>query len=230
MRNSLLSRVYGSILRNGILYTFKKLYHNLLSLFFDFKYGTKTYKRISLQKLNIPFETKEKGFYHVPTQPKSFKKVLTKIEINDDDVFVDFGSGLGRVLIMAAQLNIKNIVGVEFSHELCELAEKNITRYYRKRTKNANINIVCTDATLFPINNDYTIFYFFHPFNEEIFEKVLNNICNSYLSKTRILHIIYHGSNLTNIVNLCETQGIFYETKIIDIYDLKYGIFSTKPK
>lgn len=42
------------------------------------------------------------------------------------EVFLDYGSGKGRALIMAAQYPFRRILGVEFSPQLSLIASQNI--------------------------------------------------------------------------------------------------------
>ena len=60
--------------------------------------------------------------------------LFKKLKIPDDKVFIDIGSGKGRVLLIAAEFGIKEVRGIEFSPVLCEIAKKNIS-IYKEKTK-----------------------------------------------------------------------------------------------
>src|SRR5258708_28614484 len=54
-------------------------------------------------------------------------KVLPKNEVGPDDVLIDLGSGMGRVVVHAATTySFRRIIGVEISSRLHEIAEQNI--------------------------------------------------------------------------------------------------------
>lgn len=43
--------------------------------------------------------------------------------------FIDFGAGMGRVLLMASERPFRKIIGVEFARELITIAENNLRSY-----------------------------------------------------------------------------------------------------
>jgi cyclopropane fatty-acyl-phospholipid synthase-like methyltransferase len=49
------------------------------------------------------------------TDYRSFRRVMRHIGVREQDVFLDYGSGLGRVLLMAAQYPFRRVLGVELS-------------------------------------------------------------------------------------------------------------------
>lgn len=69
------------------------------------------------------------------------------------------GSGEGRVLIYASDYKFKKIVGVEFSKRLYETSIHNLAKL-----NNTNISVFHDDASLFKLNDNLNIFFFFSPF------------------------------------------------------------------
>src|SRR6516164_8514420 len=59
----------------------------------------------------------EEGCNYVPTLPYRIKRILREIPIQDHSqfTFIDFGSGKGRVLFVAAEYPYRRIQGVEFA-------------------------------------------------------------------------------------------------------------------
>jgi hypothetical protein len=64
-------------------------------------------------------------------------------------VFVDFGSGLGKVLLLASVYPFRSVIGVEFSPELHRLACENIRRYASGTQQCNKLFSVCQDAAEF---------------------------------------------------------------------------------
>lgn len=225
----LLKRLIKCFIQQGIKYTFYKYYYHLDSFIFDYKYGVNTYKKVWLEGLNLKSENKSKGYRYVPTEPYSFKKLIRKMNFNKKDKLVDFGSGNGRVLILAALSGFQNVIGVEFSKELCEIANNNIKSLVQKNIINENqIEIIECDATKYQINEEETFFYFFHPFTIDLFKIVLYNIADSYFQNKRRIVLIYMGSNYEKIVKFSEGAKIFIEVIKYDIYGQIYHTFDTK--
>ncbi|MCX8130921.1 MAG: class I SAM-dependent methyltransferase [Clostridia bacterium] len=166
---------------------------------FDEKHGIETLKIERNIDENID------GCPYEPTPAKIFYKTMKTIEANENDYFIDFGAGKGKVLFMAAEFGIKNIVGVEISKEIYKVAQKNIKNYLSSSRKDVDISVLNCDACDFVIPDNATIFYFFHPFYINSMKEVLKNIEQSFERSPRALKIVYYYP-LSDIKNLFNSQ------------------------
>lgn len=67
---------------------------------------------------------------YLPTSTLAFQSIMRNLPTDVSEyVFVDFGSGKGRTLLLAAEFNFKRIIGVEFARELHDTAVKNVKNY-----------------------------------------------------------------------------------------------------
>jgi predicted RNA methylase len=103
---------------------------------------------------------------------------------------VDFGSGKGRVMAVAAFYDFKNITGVEFASSLCREAENNIAAI-KPLYPSTNFKIICEDAVNYQIENDTNVFFFFNPFDEVVMLKVVKNLLFSLKQNPRKAFIVY---------------------------------------
>ena len=118
---------------------------------FDLRYGTNTAQRLDLKDLHIISENKSRGVNYMPTHSKPFRKLVRELDLPRDKVFVDLGSGKGKVLILAAQCGFKRVVGVEFSRDLCLDARKNVVTFQRRARIKIDAAIVESDAVDYAI-------------------------------------------------------------------------------
>jgi SAM-dependent methyltransferase len=160
--------------------------------YFDFKYGTNTMTRVYLHDLEIQSDNKSKGYKYVPTKARSFKQLMNKLDFPDNCVFVDFGSGKGRVLILASQFGFNKVIGIEFSPKLCAEARKNISIYKKKAGAAPNIQIIESDVVDYQINDNDNVFFLYNPFNRVIMDIVLTNIISSLRNRQRKIWLIYN--------------------------------------
>ncbi len=124
--------------------------YSLRNKMFDIKYNVETARDVELKHLKIDSPNAGAGVMYSGTDPKSFKALFNNWQIPFADfTFVDLGSGKGRVLLMASEYSFKKIIGVEFSEELNQTAQKNIRSYRNPAQKCREIEAVCQDATLF---------------------------------------------------------------------------------
>lgn len=100
------------------------------------------------------------------------------------DVFVDFGSGKGRIVYQAARYPLKRVIGVEISEKLNEIASANIEQN-RSRLRCQDVELVTCDAADYGIPDDMTIAYFIYPFAGETFRHVIENIVDSLVRNPR---------------------------------------------
>lgn len=159
---------------------------------YDRRHGVHTAPEILLNRLTIDSPNAKLGGAYSGTEPKYFREVLADLEIDAEQfTFIDFGSGMGRALFLAAEQPFKRIIGVEFAAELNEIAEKNIQNFHSAEQKCFNIKSVCQDATQFDLPDGPLVCYFFNPFEREVFEDVIRNIERSLEKTPREIYVLY---------------------------------------
>src|SRR5262249_48743503 len=139
--------------------------------------GIRSEQIISLKDLGLEHSERRE---HYPTDFNDFR-CMKKFMMPEtpNETFIDDGAGLGRVLVLAAMLPFKRVVGVEISPLLASRARQNISQC-RWKFRCEEIEILILDATTFEVPADATTFYFNNPFSGKILQKVLDNIRRSY--------------------------------------------------
>lgn len=128
---------------------------------------------------------------HRPSGWFTLHRILPRAEVSDRDVFIDFGSGMGRIVYQAAaRYPFSRVIGVENSEVLHRVAQDNLERT-RARLRSAEVQLVCADATDYEIPDDVTIVYFGNPFTGPIFASVIDRLTASLQRSPRRLRIIY---------------------------------------
>jgi Methyltransferase domain len=103
---------------------------------------------------------------------------------------VDFGSGKGRVLLLAAGYRFKRTVGVEFSRELDQIARRKVATL---REESKRIQTVCTDATRYDVPPEPLVLYFYNPFASNVMTEVLARERRSLEAAPRPAWIVLTG-------------------------------------
>lgn len=187
MLNKLKTAVRKSRVYNKLVFI-KKLRGKL----FDLKHNIDTASEAELGDLKIESENIKYGAKYIGSDPKVIRELFDGFNIKHEDfVFVDLGSGKGRVLFVASDYPYKKIVGIEFAEDLNEIAQRNIKKYRSKDQKSEDIESICIDATKFEIPNEPLVFYLFNPFSEKVLTEVLKNIENSLEKFPREIYIFY---------------------------------------
>jgi SAM-dependent methyltransferase len=185
------------------------------------RFGVSSEGNIPLRELAIDSENRALGFPYVPSPGLLVDTLLANIgEDLDRFSFVDFGSGKGRVLLVASHYPFREVVGVEFSPELHEIAEDNIRRYQSPSRRCRHVRSVCADAADFVLPDHDCVLYFNNPFAEPVFVQVLANVQSARERSRRKLYVLYQQlageleTDRTHNVAMLERAGFLRERPV----------------
>jgi SAM-dependent methyltransferase len=159
---------------------------------FDLKYGTDTSGTIEPASMDIPRGSVAHAKRYQTAIVEVFMEILKDLSVQSEKfVFIDLGSGKGRALMLASQFPFKEIIGVELSADLHDVACRNIQIYKKQEPVSCEIRSVCADASRFDIPLEPIVFYLFNPFDEQVMNAVLANIESSLQTLHRDIYIAY---------------------------------------
>ena len=131
------------------------------------------------------------GVAHMPSPCWALVEMLSQLEISYPDYnFIDLGSGMGRVVLMASELPFRKVIGVEFSPELHRIAEANVAS--RQRAARAGtVELLCQDARDYEFPPQQSLVYMFNSFRGGVMKTVLDRIERWFLSTRNDLYVLY---------------------------------------
>jgi hypothetical protein len=157
-------------------------------LLFDRRYGVDTDRPVALADLGI---RETRSIDCMPAGISSLRRIFPRREVTEDDVFIDFGSGKGRVVLQAAmRYPFRRVHGVELSQQLHGIAERNVDRN-RHRLRCRDVELTCANALDYPIPDNVTVAFFYNPFTWDVFRTVVSRLLESLDRNPRRLRIIY---------------------------------------
>jgi hypothetical protein len=128
---------------------------------------------------------------HIPSYWETLRRILPSNEVKSEDVLIELGSGMGRVVVVAAKgYRFRRIIGVEISPQLHQIAKRNIERN-RRHTRRVEIELVNADVLDYPIPDDVTVAYLYNPFTGPVFDHVVTELERSVERNPREIRIIY---------------------------------------
>jgi len=162
-------------------------------IFYGIKYNVNTLFSLNNQELDVSKERKVNSTEYFPTPyyiaNKVFKLVRNKLA---GSVFIDFGSGAGRILMFVTQFGPKKIIGVEFSKKLCDKAISNLNKYFNTMNNTyTDWEIKHCDALEYDFPLDSNVFFFYDPFGPIIIQQIIQKIKLSLEQNNREIIIIY---------------------------------------
>lgn len=159
----------------GVVETARWMLRRLRVRLLEWKYGIRTDGVIRMRELGIE---SDEALEYWATSYSDFPKIMRALNlVPSQHVFVDFGVGLGRVVILAATYPFRRVSGVEHSPELAKQALANIA-HSRPRLKCQEIEVVTCDASSYVLPRDASVLFFNNPFQGQVLESVLRNIRN----------------------------------------------------
>jgi SAM-dependent methyltransferase len=159
---------------------------------FDAAAGVNTGGVQHLYDLTINSENARFGVNHVASDPTEFRQAMERIDLDlSAATFVDFGSGRGRALIMAAMLPFKKVIGIEFAKELHQDGIENIKNSTYDLGPPDRIHQILGDATQFEFPTDPLVLYLFNPFDAPIVAAVARHAMDSWRRNPRPMRVIY---------------------------------------
>jgi SAM-dependent methyltransferase len=127
--------------------------------------------------------------HYEPTPVADIDRLLDAVTLDPArSTLVDIGSGLGRVVLHAAKRPYRQIVGVEISPALHEIAKDNRAAYLGPLLCR-DIRLVRGDAATFTFPRGDLVVYLYNPFSEEVLAPLLERLS---ADRRRDVVLIYH--------------------------------------
>lgn len=196
-----------------------------------------TYERnlnIKTSDRNESLHQTKKYHRYEPTPYVALDQLFEHIELNKQDVVVDFGSGKGRVPFYIHSRFQNTIKGVEISDKMHQKAMRNKQNFRRRiKRKKHRIRFKNMDALDYEIKKEDNVFFFFNPFHVSIFRKVVQNIIHSYHDTPRKIKLLMYYENVDYLQFLKESTPFRLKHKV-HIHEMREKeayiyIFELKP-
>ena len=128
------------------------------------------------------------------SDPEFFRNAIKALPIDYQNfVFIDFGSGKGRAILLATEFPFKKIVGVELSEELHSIAEQNVRSFQANTSTCKHIQLLSMDVLGESLPNEPLVCYFGDPFGEPLMIEMLAMIERSMARTPREIFIVYYN-------------------------------------
>lgn len=159
---------------------------------FDIAYGTDTENIREIGSLDIDSKNARYAVRYQPSPQAFATEIIHALSINYSQfIFLDFGAGKGRVLLIAAELPFAAVIGIEFSQELCAVATDNISKIAPDKRIAGRVECHYDDVTLYPLPETPLVCYLYNPFDELVMRAVVDRLESSLKDKPREIYIIY---------------------------------------
>ena len=187
---------------------------------FDRAFRVKTQRRVDLTELEIQDFDICHGVHYQATSAALVRRILSRLNLDHSRfVFVDLGSGKGRVLLMAAQLPFKRVIGVEIAEELIQCARRNIDSFLGELR--APIELVHGNAADYSFPPEPTVLFMFNPFDETVMSRVIENLLAAADDSRKEVLVVYHSIRCRELFDQSKRFRILEEFQHTVTYSYK---------
>jgi SAM-dependent methyltransferase len=109
----------------------------------------------------------------------------------EEYTFIDFGSGKGRVVLLASKLPFRKCIGVELNANLNQIAAENMRRWQKMGNSASPIQAICQEATEFQFPDTPCLVYLFNPFTSKVLALLLEHIAQVFANRPGELDLLY---------------------------------------
>jgi SAM-dependent methyltransferase len=178
---------------------------------FDWHYHVKTCGNEDPRELTVVGENVSHSLVYIPTTPRSGRHMLRDLPVTDVSsyTFIDMGSGKGRMLLLAAELPFRRIIGVEFASDLDAVVRKNVKTYRNPKQACLEIEPVNMDAAQYEFPPEPSFIYFFYPFDRFVMEPVIQNLNRSLAEHPRDVIVLYCNPVLSDVVEAASNLRVY---------------------
>ena len=211
---------YGFLKTNSLIIKYVKLRYQLYrEKQFDIKYDIETRHHISSTDLKIKSKNKKYAFRYEPIPIENFYASMKNLNIQHEEYnFIDMGAGKGRALLLASDFPFKELIGIEFSKEIYNIAKNNISKF-ETMNKNNNFNLLYMDAEKYSFPDENIILFLYNPFDGQVLHNVVNNIKLHIENTTKDFIIIYHYPMYSSFYDKQRFLKLKVSTEEYCIYD-----------
>ncbi len=184
-------KVFGlwSTLREALSYLVAP---NTRSDGFDQAHGVDTAASVYAHEVSFRGAAGLTASHYHPAPARVIAHAVSDLPIRYEDyVFVDFGSGKGRALLVAASFAFQRIIGVEASPALNDVALQNIARYRADHQSCRAIEARCMDCLDFELPDENIVLYMYHPFAASVLREVLTRVAQRFSRSSKEIYIVY---------------------------------------
>jgi SAM-dependent methyltransferase len=169
--------------------TYRALSRGVSTVVIDRILNVDTAQRVDLAQLGL--DTTDRVSYEAAGWGE-LRRILRPTEVSRDDVFLDLGSGKGRMILLAARYRFRRVIGVEIAEPLIAVARRNVARC-RLRPRCGEIELVNTDVLDYRIPDDVSVVYMFNPFGGAVFDAAVAQLIASVDRRPRHVRVIYRN-------------------------------------
>jgi hypothetical protein len=164
-----------------------------LALEYDALHNVDTASEILLADVGVPQGDRKRGHdFYRGVWPSLFDEAMAAVPLDYHHfTFIDYGSGKGKAVFLAAERPFKSAIGIEYASGLHAIASRNLTTYRSDTQRCADISFQHADALTWTPPNEALLCFFFNPFDAATMRQVIERLVGVYQTSLNEIYILY---------------------------------------
>lgn len=207
---------------NALIINHLKLHYQLYKeKKFDLKYGIETRHHILPKNLKVESKNKQDACSYAPIHINNFYASMKDLNIRYEDyIFIDVGAGKGRALLLAFDFPYKELIGIEFSKEIYDIATDNINKFKSIHNRSHNFKLLYMDATQYSFPEENIVLFLYNPFHGQVLKNFIENLRKHAEMTEKDFIIIYHYPMFSDLYDEQNFLELKISTNEYNIYEL----------
>lgn len=177
---------------------------------FDHAYGVETRRSVRTAALDISDDLLRDVVGYEASPPDVLRAILDCLPHNYREfTFVDIGAGKGRAVLVAAQYGFKEVVGVEISARLSQVARRNMRSFQRRFQHPVSWSIVTMDARDYCFPGQNLVVYLYNPCAAEMLRTIRRNIEAAAAKTDTEVIVVYYWPRF---------RAVFDESRLLKVW------------
>jgi SAM-dependent methyltransferase len=164
---------------------------------FDLEHGVRTSGLVAGRylKTGSPHDRHTTAYYGI--SPSVFYALMRRWQrlrpafALEEITFIDIGAGMGRAVLLAAEMPFRSVIGVEMHPALVRIARKNLTVWRKTGHMRTAARILQEDAVAFQFPKGPCVAFLFNPFGAVVMRRFLHHCAESFQNRSGELDLIY---------------------------------------
>jgi len=164
---------------------------------FDVEFGVRTSGLVAGRHLKSGHRHDRHNTAYYGVAPSVFQAMVRRWQRSgpagtmEETTFVDLGAGMGRAVLLAAEMPFRRVVGVELHPELARIARKNLGNWRTAGRARTPMRMVEGDAVDFELPEGPCLAFLFNPFGAAVMRKLLQGWRKKLPETSQALDVIY---------------------------------------
>ena len=164
---------------------------------FDTEFGVQTSGLVSGRHLKAGHAHDRHSTAYYGVAPSIFREICERWRASppafpaESYSFIDLGAGMGRAVLLAAEMPFREAVGVELNPELARVASKNVTIWEAEGRALCPMRILPQDATEIEFPDGPCLLFLFNPFGATVLRRLIKRIETAFHNRPGELDLLY---------------------------------------